>query len=392
MNPGSLKQIKSRLTSQWERGRFLKTLCSDEVLFPLDAAIKGPSAAEMVEDFDAVRTWVREIKAGSDKNHLQLVWKEINHRQLGRNSIPQKVVFSDISSLAGFLGKKTELQAFEAGLVMLKGSFPELVSWALLYPLELIKNAADIERLISIAGWMLQHPHPSIYLRQLSLPGVDTKFIEKHKKLLSCWFDILLDGTQIDQRFSGASKFELRYGFLPKPGMIRFRLPGPDLKIDGFSDLTVRADEFAAISLSVKQVFIIENDITALAFPPVKDSLVIFGRGYNFDHLIQVSWLNEKELWYWGDIDTHGFAILNQFRTCFPKVRSFLMDSKTLMAHRDHWGLEKTPAAADLPKLSREEAHLYDELRFNKIRDKLRLEQEFIDFSWAVDVINSICV
>ncbi|MCK5200167.1 MAG: hypothetical protein KAR21_17540, partial [Spirochaetales bacterium] len=90
------------------------------------------------------------------------------------------------------------------------------------------------------------------------------------------------------------------------------------------------------------------------------------------------------------DIDTHGFAILNQFRTSFPSVNSFLMDRQTLMAHQTHWGMEKTPTAADLSKLAREEAILYDELRYNKIKTNLRLEQEFVDFSWVREVIRLI--
>ncbi|MCK5671735.1 MAG: hypothetical protein KAH95_00070, partial [Spirochaetales bacterium] len=387
MSFGSIKQIKLRLSRQWEKGKFLKAIAHSESLFPLETAIKGPTSAEMVNSFDAVRTWIRDIQDGCEKSRLQHVWKEINHQQLGRNSIPGKIVFYDIAELAGFLGKKTELKAFENGLVVLGNTFPDLIAWAVQYPFELIKNAPDIERLISIVKWRLKNTYPGIYLRQLSLPGVDTKFIEIHRKVISQWLDILLSKDQICEQFTGIGKFEQRYGFLSRPATVRFRILDPDLKIGNFSDVTVRADEFAALSLSVRYVFIVENDITALAFPPVKDAMVIFGRGYNFDHLIQASWLNEKELWYWGDIDTHGFAILNQFRTSFPSVRSFLMDRDTLLSHQAHWGLEKTPTAVDLSNLNKEEAHLYDELRSNKIRDNLRLEQEFIDFSWASKVI-----
>ncbi|RLD32653.1 MAG: hypothetical protein DRI73_06745, partial [Bacteroidetes bacterium] len=55
MSFGSIKQIKFRLSGQWEKGRFLKAVALGESLFPLEAAIKGPTAAEMVNDFDAVR-------------------------------------------------------------------------------------------------------------------------------------------------------------------------------------------------------------------------------------------------------------------------------------------------------------------------------------------------
>lgn len=390
MKWGSLKQIKNRLSGQWAKGRFLKSIALNESLFPLETLIKGPSAAEMIDNFDAVRNWIKEIESVCERNKLKLLWKEINHRQLGRNSIPQKIIFSDITDLAGFLGKKIELKIFYSGLTMLRNQFPKLVIWAESYPFELISNVSNMEKLVSVLRWRLEHPQPGIYLRQLSQPGVDTKFIESHRKLLGQWLDILLDDNQINKEFSGIGKFEQRYGFLSRPEMVRLRLLDPDLRISNLSDLTVRADEFASLSLSVKYVFIIENDVTALAFPPVKNSLVIFGRGYNFDHLIQASWLNEKELWYWGDLDTHGFAILNQFRSLFPGVNSFLMDSETLMLHELHWGMEKTPTVADLPKLGKEEALLYDKIRYNRIKDNIRLEQEFIDFSWALEVIKMI--
>ncbi|MCD6398131.1 MAG: hypothetical protein J7L71_11390, partial [Spirochaetaceae bacterium] len=136
MSFGSIKQIKLRLLRQWEKGRFLQAIALGESLFPFEAAIKGPTAAEMVIDFDAVRVWIKDIQTGCEKSRLQLVWKEINHRQLGRNAIPVKIIFYDIVELTGFLGKKTELKAFENGLAVLGNIFPDLIDWAAQYPFE----------------------------------------------------------------------------------------------------------------------------------------------------------------------------------------------------------------------------------------------------------------
>jgi len=390
MNTGNIKQIKLKLSDQWEKGRFYKALVQGDSLFPLEIKIRKPSSAEMVSNYDSVKSWVRDIRVSCEKNKLNLGWVEINHRQLGRNSIPGKITFLTITELAFFLGKKKELQIFETGLDIIKDAYPKLTGWVEAYPFDLINNLSDIERLLSFLTWRLKNLQPAIYLRQLSLPGVDTKFIENHRTLLGRWLDILLDEDQIDSNYSGKKGFEERYGFLSRPAMVRFRYPDSSLKFGKYTDMTVRADEFALQELPVWYVFIIENDITALSFPQVKDSLVIFGRGYNFDHLVQASWLNKKELWYWGDIDTHGFAILNQFRTCFPKVTSFLMDRETLISHRVHWGVEKTPSNAVLSKLNREELLLYDDLRSHRIEKNLRLEQEFIRYSRVLEVVGSI--
>jgi len=159
-----------------------------------------------------------------------------------------------------------------------------------------------------LAGWIIDHPRPGIYPRQISLAGVDTKFIERHKKLMSEWLDMLLPETAIDRQHSGIGGFEQRYGFLARPQLIRFRLLDSRLAIARLTDLTVTAEEFASLNLPVSRVFVTENDINGLAFPEVEGGMVIFGRGYGFEALASAEWLHGKNIHYWGDIDSHGFA------------------------------------------------------------------------------------
>jgi hypothetical protein len=58
------------------------------------------------------------------------------------------------------------------------------------------------------------------------------------------------------------------------------------------------------------------------------------------------------------------------------------MDRETLLAHRLHWGEEPEPARHDLLRLTAEEAAVYDDLRFDRLRPRLRLEQERVGFDW----------
>jgi hypothetical protein len=108
--------------------------------------------------------------------------------------------------------------------------------------------------------------------------------------------------------------------------------------------------------------------------------MVIFGAGYGFDLLAGARWLHGCSICYWGDIDTHGFAILDQLRGHFPTTASFLMDRDILLAHRLHWGTEEQPERRDLVRLTSEEAALYDDLRCNRLGNRVRLEQERIGF------------
>jgi len=190
------------------------------------------------------------------------------------------------------------------------------------------------------------------------------------------------------------ARFAQRYGFLDKPVRVRFRVLDSELALlpgGGLQDITLDADSFAGLSVTVSRVFITENETNFLAFPPLKGSLLIFGAGYGWETLGKADWLAHCAIYYWGDIDTHGFAILNQLRSRFQHVESFLMDRKTLMAHQLLWGLEQDQVLHDLPNLNLDEKVLFDELRDNRIRPNLRLEQEMISFTWLQAAIKFTC-
>ena len=147
-------------------------------------------------------------------------------------------------------------------------------------------------------------------------------------------------------------------------------------------DITLDAESFVRLDPHVSHVFITENEINFLAFPQVHDSLVFFGAGYGFEMLSGAKWLARCSIHYWGDIDTHGFAILDQLRRHFDHVESFLMDRGTLLVFESQWGEEEKQTLRDLPRLNQQERELYDDLRDNRIRRNLRLEQERIGFGW----------
>ena len=86
---------------------------------------------------------------------------------------------------------------------------------------------------------------------------------------------------------------------------------------------------------------------------------------------------------YWGDIDTHGFAILDRLRAWLPQTRSVMMDRETLLAHRDRWVSEERPASSSLTRLTRAEQDLFADLVTDALGERIRLEQERVDWRWA---------
>lgn len=203
--------------------------------------------------------------------------------------------------------------------------------------------------------------------------------------MLAELLDLILPVAAIDGSKTGNSRFSGRYGFLEKPTRIRLRVLDPAIPtVPGLAcpDLTLAADNFSRLQLAVRRVFITENETNFLAFPQVSDAIVIFGAGYGWDGLARSQWLRACALYYGGDIDTHGFAILARLRSYFGHVESLLMDSATLDAHAAFWGREDKPLVLDLHRLTPEERALYRDLRDNRIQAGLRLEQEHIGFHW----------
>jgi hypothetical protein len=146
----------------------------------------------------------------------------------------------------------------------------------------------------------------------------------------------------------------------------------------------VTTDAFSALRLPVATVIATENQVNFLALPDRSGTLALYGGGYGFSSLRDAAWLRDCRVLYWGDIDTHGFRILDQLRAVHPHVESVLMDQETLLAHRDVWGAEPSPARAALCRLAPAEAALYEALVSGTFGGSVRLEQELINWDWAL--------
>jgi hypothetical protein len=343
--------------------------------------LKIPTSAELTERFDAVRVWVADLTA---LPHIRIEWREVNHRIQGTQRLPQSIWVDRREDALLWIGQRAEAARFEDLASLTRSTHAALLAWLAKRPFQALELVDVWPQLLEVVVWMQRHPHPGIYLRQVNIAGIHSKFIEAHRNVLAEWFDLVLPASTIAAEYTGIRQFAPRYGFLDKPTRIRLRVLDPQVRLIPGSpcpDVTLDADSFAHLDLPLRRVFITENETNFLAFPNASEAIVIFGAGYGWEALSQATWLQRCILYYWGDIDTHGFAILDQLRRHFPHTKSLLMDRPTLMAHPTSWGSEPDPVTHDLPNLTKTEEALYDELRDNRIRNHLRLEQEMINYS-----------
>ena len=388
-----IKDLKDRLEKKWRKGIFLTEWVTPENFTPLRIPLKHPTGRELTHDFAAARDWVAHWvshESAPDRPGFTIEWHEFTHRTLGKNRLPTAVIFPTLADVISFLGKTRQANRFHTLFQTITARFPQLAGLLLEHPLTVLQYDKVWEELLAILDFMTGYPRPGIYIRQLEISGVDTKFIETHKtwlvKLLTC----VLPETAMNDTAKGPAAFENRFGFLSRPARVRCRFLDPNLSIMGLSDLEIPADDFACLPVQPDTIFIVENDISALSFPSFPNALVIFGRGYSLSTLSRARWMAGKPLWYWGDLDTHGFAMIDMIRHYFPRTRSFLMDEPTLLSHKPLWGTEPSPINRQLPLLTPDEARVYDALRNHNHAPNLRLEQERISFTLVRKTIEKI--
>lgn len=366
--------VVRKLRRRWERGEFLTAYAAGVPWEPLSVGLRGPSARDLASRFADVQAWVRTWQDAPRR--LRVDMATVGGRVIGANEIPSRAWIDTYEQLWLVLGVRSEVRDFDALLDTTKHRAPRLAEWMVTKPLEALRFAKVWSALVDTVLWIESHEGNEMYLRQVDAPGVDTKFIEGHRKILAALLDQQLPAERVDTT-RPASDFAGRYRFRSKPGYVRFRRLGAR---SGFTELTVRIDELAAMPPEAKTVLVVENEVTYLAFPDVADAMVIHGGGYALSQLEPLRWLADRELVYWGDIDTHGFVILDRLRRAFGHARSMLMDRATLLAHEGQWVREPSPTDVPLELLRPDEAALYTDLVEDSLGSAVRLEQERVSY------------
>lgn len=375
-------QLVATLRRRWDTGVYLKAYASGEPWQPVSLPVKGPAAGDLLERLDASRSWLARFER--ETRQFCVEHRVVRGRNLGANLVPARVKVDSFEQLCVILGTAYDVRLLDELIARTRNIVPALVDWVVAHPTVALQHAAVWEQMLATVRWIECHDTAHLYVRQIDVEGVDTKFVERHHKLLDHLLTVVLPTERIDQT-AVPPTFARKFRFQEKPAYTRFRAPysGPG----GYTEMTVRTDELAGRDPGISTVFVVENEVTYLAFPSLPDAIVVFGSGFALGGVATLPWLPNKEIVYWGDIDTHGFEILNRLRSRLPFVRSILMDHRTLLAHRAQWVTEPSHTTRPLPHLTVEEQALYRDLVEDTFGPSLRLEQERVRFSLLGDVL-----
>ena len=378
----TVKGLKQRALKIWAKGDCHRAWLQKTDYFPLEIPLKTISAKALLNHFSEIQDAITALRLDSQKQGYEICDKIISHRQIGEQKIPVAIVFNKEANFVNYLAKQSEFEQFKQLIELSLKQDSLLLDWLIRYPLKVMQNSEAWPQLLKVCDYFESHPKPDCYIRQLDIQGVDTKFIEKNKGILTELLSQKLAETDYHAEITGLSQhgFERRYGLRYEQPTIRLRILDPALAINGLTDISLTVSEFKQFNLAVDTVFIAENKINGLAFPDFPRAIVIFGLGYAVNLLAEADCMQKRKIYYWGDIDTNGFAMLSQCRQDYPQLKSMLMDQTTLVKF-DHLSVlepqEKSKQCA-LSHLTNAENQLYQQLQVNL----KRLEQERISFSY----------
>ncbi len=294
-----------------------------------------------------------------------------------------KIYFETLEDFICFVDKENEFRQFESDSLEIITQIPELKNLLSNLPKIIVENHKKWAELLLVCHYFIQNPQPNLYVRNLPI-DVSTKFIENNQSILRTLLDFLI-GDKINTE---ETDFFRRLGLQIEEPSIKIRFLDSSLSFhQSISCLSVWVSEFNGWHLNCQKVFIIENLTTFLSFPKTSSSIAIWGGGFAVNLLKNANWLNNRTLYYWGDIDIHGFQILSQIRGFFSNVKSLMMDSQTLQ--KFHTGQKGGDyKIIEMVNLNIQEREFYEMIKSYN----WRLEQEKIPLNYVLNAIHPLTV
>ena len=360
--------------------------------WPLEVNLGIPTENQALRQVEDVRCWVEAWQSWRGGGSIS--WADRRWSRLGTQRLPGRLTIGTPLEAARWIGEGERWERAAGRFAQLAGRWPGVRAVLPRY-FGLLADYSEDEyrRLIAMAEWLKGHPSSNLYPRQLPVPGVDGKWLESRKRVLA---DLVggepgeLGEPGVRGGSGGApggGDFFERCGLKAPPRLIRLRILDAELRgrVGGLGDISVPWEEAAGLDLPAEHVFIVENLQTGLAFGDLPGAVAVMQLGYGVEVLGRLPWAARGRSVYWGDLDTHGFAILNRARRVLPSLHSILMDEETLLIHKDLWVEEPEPCGAEsLPSLNEAEYGVYRGLKGNIWGVNVRLEQERIawDYAW----------
>lgn len=257
----------------------------------------------------------------------------VQSRRNGEQTSISRILFETKDDFLSFINENKSYKRFYNAIELVKESHllsnEKICEWSKSHLNDLQSEPESSHYWSDIclcAEWLNKNQDSKLYIREIPLP-VHTKFIEQNSKLIQ----------SLTEKSDSTHSFEETFGLKTKPCSVRFRSLSEKVSLPfsttNLSECQIPIKDFECLdkefSDQINNIFIVENEMVYLTFPKVPNSICIWGHGYTVNSLNNVEWFNSKRIYYFGDLDEHGFDILSSYRRFYPNTQSFCMNSKT---------------------------------------------------------------
>lgn len=357
---------------------FLRSWVQGETFFPRSFPVGLLPLSRYVELREGVQRLIAQSKEQRGYGYI-IEFESRRTRKYEPQNLPKKVVIETEHDFLRLIAKEQAFINFQQDVLLIREQQPCLYEWIIAHPQRINEYHGYWPDLLTVCAYFVEHPRPQCYIREIPV-HVHTKFIEQHTGVLRELLEVLLPLEAIQPE---AKTFAQRFGLREDESLMRVRLLDHQLsKRYGLplTDLCLPHSQFTQLPLQTERCIVTENKMVFLTLPAFPRTFAIFGEGFTVSHLSAIPWLLHCPIFYWGDLDAHGFQILSLLRAAFPHVISVMMDEATFQAFSDFY-VEGTPCTAQqLPHLTPEEQALFQHLA----KENIRLEQERIPHKYAL--------
>lgn len=312
-------------------------------------------------------------------------FEDAKTRRFGAAILPGTISFDTLDDLTRYIGRTAETKRILQNAKIVNEKFPEMGTWTAAHLRLLSKGDTTVWlEIINFVNYFINHPKPWVYPRELSV-GPHTKFLEQnHAAIIELLAQV--SHSSLNETYTN---WQDHLGLRSSSELVEGRFLDNTLAPHLPQHMLAPVKEWNRCALGEPAwVLITENRTTFLTLPALPGCLALLGKGYAVTRLARIELLHRTLVYYWGDIDQHGFEILASMRSHLPKTTSCLMDEQTHARCLDKVGNEKVeptlPGDFVATNLTTEERELWQKCA----ERHLRLEQERVPRELSVRTLN----
>ena len=189
--------LRKKLSRLEANGKLYVALAEGSEVPYLSMPLKRPQDIET--SWDELLAWQDFWRKAPKASGGHPLWHAEEKRKqtasFGKQLMPVRIFIDTPEDAMALLGLTKKKKEFLAGLSAIESQMPSLRDWYLTYFVRI--SAEDFFPMaLSIARSMLAQEQREGYLREMAIPGVDTKFLENHNFLVrTLWNALFSENT-----------------------------------------------------------------------------------------------------------------------------------------------------------------------------------------------------